>query len=84
MSATQFSLKRLFVSTTLLAIGFALAVVGFRELGGFSHSMSDNTAFALWFLGVTLIGAGALCPFHRTVSGALTGFALCLLNFFIM
>jgi hypothetical protein len=79
MRAPKFPPKRMFASATLLAVGLATVAVGVQQLSSFTSSIGDPIAISLCFLGSTLIGAGALSPFHRTVTGALAGFALSLL-----
>jgi hypothetical protein len=63
-------------SAILLCVGLASTAVGFHQLSEFQSTLGDGVALSLWFFGITLIGAGALCPFSRSVSGALCGFIL--------
>jgi hypothetical protein len=62
-------------SAALLAIGLITVAVGIQQLSTTSPSIGSPAAFALFFLGGTLVGAGALCPFHRTTAGTLWGFS---------
>jgi hypothetical protein len=68
----RFSLKRLFVSTALIAVGLAVMVRAFQVAGLF-HWIID---FPICFLAGALLGAGALVPFKRVWLGAAIGCAL--------
>jgi hypothetical protein len=71
----RFSLKRLFVSTALIAVGLAV-LVRVLEVRGFYHWVID---FPICFVGGALLGAGALAPFKRAGLGAAIGLALSVL-----
>jgi hypothetical protein len=71
----HFSLKQLFVSTALIAVGLAVMVRVVRVAGLF-HWIID---FPICFLAGALLGAGALAPFKRARLGAVIGLALSVL-----
>jgi hypothetical protein len=64
-----------FESASLLLVGFALVAIAIQLLSRFLADF-DAIAFTFWFVGCTLIGAGALCPFRRGFSGGLIGFVV--------
>jgi hypothetical protein len=74
------------LSAGLLWAGVATTAIAAELFTSYWSSKSDaviNIAFSLWFVGLTLMGAGWLCPFGRAVSGALSGFilaGLCIMN----
>src|SRR3954471_19986582 len=72
---THFSLKRLFVSTALIAVGLAVMVRVVQVVGLF-HWVID---FPICFVAGALLGAGALVPFKRAGLGAAIGFSLSIL-----
>jgi hypothetical protein len=74
----RFSLKRLLVSMTLIAIGIATFTYLFQfRAGKTSQPHINMTVFmALWTAGGAFIGAGLLTPLKRTVLGAALGFAI--------
>jgi hypothetical protein len=72
----KLSRTRIRASAALLIIGFAATAIGVQLFTNFPSHTRATIALALWFLGFTLLGAGALCPFGRAVSGALSGFIL--------
>jgi hypothetical protein len=72
---SHFSLKQLFVSTALIAVGLAVMVRVFQVAGLF-HWIID---FPICFLAGALLGAGALVPFKRAGLGAVIGLALSVL-----
>ena len=72
---TRFSLKRLFVSTALIAVGLAV-MVRVVQVAGLFHWVID---FPVCFIGGALLGAGALVPFKRAELGAAIGLALSVL-----
>jgi hypothetical protein len=68
----RFSLKRLFVSTALIAVGLAV-MVRVVQVAGLFHWLID---FPVCFVAGALLGAGALVPFNRAGLGAAIGLAL--------
>jgi hypothetical protein len=64
----QFSLKRIFGATTLIALGTALAVSlltpPYPDIGGL---------FVTWSIAGSLLGAGIFVPFKRTAMGTILG-----------
>lgn len=69
----KFSLKRLFASITMIAVGCGLLAWLFLP-----HSYSRGFEGAIWFLSGALIGAGLLSlwhPVYGTILGAVLGFA---------
>jgi hypothetical protein len=72
---TRFSLKRLFVSTALIAVGLAV-LVRVVHVAGLFHWVID---FPVCFIAGALLGAGALVPFKRAGLGAAIGLALSVL-----
>jgi hypothetical protein len=69
----QFSLRRLFASVTIVAIGLAVLVQALR----FAHKPMPEyflSFFALWFLAGPMIGAGIALLFKRPKLGAVLGF----------
>jgi hypothetical protein len=71
----HFSLKRLFVSTALIAVGLAV-LVRVVQVAGLYHWIID---FPICFVAGALLGAGALAPFKRVGLGAAIGLALSIL-----
>jgi hypothetical protein len=71
----SFSLKRLFASTALIAVGIAVMVRVVR-VAGLYHWLID---FPVCFIAGSLLGAGALAPFKRAGLGAAIGLALSML-----
>jgi hypothetical protein len=69
------SRREKFESASLLLVGLALVAVAIRLFSRFLLEF-DDIAITFWFVGFTLIGAGALCPFRRGFSGGLIGFIL--------
>ena len=72
---SQYSLKRLFISMTLIAVGLAI-LVRVVQVAGLYHWIID---FPVCFVAGALIGAGALAPFKRAGLGAAIGLALSVL-----
>jgi hypothetical protein len=72
---THFSLKRLFASTALIAVGLAV-MVRVVQVAGLFHWIID---FPICFAAGALPGAGALAPFKRAGLGAAIGLALSVL-----
>ena len=72
---TRFSLKRLFVSTALIAVGLAV-MVRVVQIAGLFHWVID---FPVCFIAGALLGAGALAPFKRAGLGAAIGLLLSVL-----
>lgn len=60
--------KRMMASTALVASGTACTAFALL-LPPWSYAIVP-----LFFLGITLMGAGALCPFRRTIYGTAAGF----------
>ena len=71
----SYSLRRMFVSTALIAVGLAVWMRVIRVPGSF-HWIVD---FPICFLAGAIIGAGVLLPFKRTGLGATIGFLLSIL-----
>src|SRR5260221_11243567 len=68
----QFSLKRMFVSISLIAVGAGmLACLLFERAGGALFPIGQ--IFAMWFSSGALIGAGLFTPFKRPIVGAFIG-----------
>lgn len=63
----QFSLQRLMLSITIIAIGIALVLFAVR-------SPPSLAGAAAWLAGGTLIGAGLLLPAKASVPGGCIGF----------
>ena len=59
----QFSLKRLFIAVTLIAIGIARIVV----------RPTSDLGSLMWPLGGAAVGAGALSLYRRPIIGAVAG-----------
>jgi hypothetical protein len=68
----HFSLRRLFVSTALVAVGLAV-LVRVVHVTGLFHWVID---FPVCFAGAAILGAGALIPFKRAGLGAAIGLVL--------
>lgn len=68
----QFSLKQIFVSTTLIAIGLA-SLLWASQLDIHTPKAFWNAA-PLWFGGGMIVGVGALAPFELKRMGAIIGF----------
>jgi hypothetical protein len=64
----KFSIKRLLVSTTLIAAGLAMIV-----LTPETHPYNGNFETGWWSAGTAMIGAGTLIPFRRPILGAIIG-----------
>jgi hypothetical protein len=75
MRLPRLSRRQVFESASLLLVGFALVAIAIQLLSRFLADF-DAIAFTFWFVGCTLIGAGALCPFRRGFSGGLIGFVV--------
>lgn len=71
----HFSLKRLFVSTALIAVGLAVLVRVVHVAGLFRWIVD----FPVCFIAGALLGAGVLAPFKRMWLGAAIGLALSVL-----
>ena len=71
----QFSLRRLFVATTLIAVGFA-SLADVRTAGQSATPMSVFNVIE-GFVSFPLIGAGLITPVKRPILGACLGL-LCL------
>ena len=69
--ARGYSLQRLLVSVTFIAIG--LAMIGYAINLPFSEWL---TVLILIFVSGTLVGAGVMTPFKHPIIGALIGFVL--------
>jgi hypothetical protein len=75
MRLPRLSRRQVFESASLLLVGFALVAIAIRLFTRFLLDF-DAIAFTFWFVGCTLIGAGALCQFRRRFSGGLIGFVV--------
>ncbi len=71
----QFSLRRLFVSVTIIAVGFALISAKTR-LSPLKFASPSIELILLLMLGASLVGAGIGNLFRRPMLGAIVGFAL--------
>ena len=70
MKLPRFTLRDMFLATTLIAIGVGNATVAIRH----QHYPSDEDAFQLIFLfSAANVGAGVFAPFHRKKQGAIFG-----------
>lgn len=80
----RFSLQRLMVSLTMLAVGLPIVRYVLKSLEAAStHQLDGGLALLLWLCSGAMIGAGVLCPFRRTKLGASIGLAVqCLLAAF--
>ena len=67
----QFSLQRLLVSFTLLAVGVFMAVRIFRY-----HLWTGPEFLPQWFISGAMVGAGIFTPFRRTILGIVIGLAV--------
>jgi hypothetical protein len=72
----RFSLRRLFASLTLAAIG--LAIIGSLATREYdlTPSLADTSAALAWLCGGMILGAGVLLPFRRPFMGMVLGFAV--------
>jgi hypothetical protein len=68
----QFSLKQLFVSITLIAIGFA-SLLWASQLD-IHATKAVWIAAILWFGGGIIVGVGVFAPFKLKRMGAIVGF----------
>lgn len=68
----RFSLKRMLLSTTLIAVGLVAICLLFRA----PQRFNEATEVLLWFLGGALVGAGIFAPFDKARNGALVGLAV--------
>ena len=81
MQLPQFTLRDLFVSTTITAVGVGITVLAYRielasrtnEGDGNPEALLSEGVFFLLFLGGLLIGLGLFWPFHKPVDGAFCG-----------
>jgi hypothetical protein len=72
MKLPRFTLRDMFLATTLIAVGVGGATVATRHL--YFHYTPD----AFWLIPVLLysaasVGAGVFAPFHRKKQGAIVG-----------
>ena len=65
----QFSLKRLLVGMTAVAVGFAGILWVLRTRG-----IDGRIVAEVWIMSGTILGAGVMAPFKRAGWGALFGF----------
>ncbi len=73
MKAPRFTIRQLFASTALIAIGLALIVYLLRVQLNVDPPLNDWVAGTLWLIGGTLLGAGVLTPIDRALIGASVG-----------
>jgi hypothetical protein len=66
----RFSLRRLLVSITLIAVGIVAASMFF---GLPTRRLDESTRHVLWYLGGALIGAGVFAPFRKVWLGIVLG-----------
>jgi len=76
MNVPRLSLKRLFVSFTLVGVGISVAARMFWLEYQPMNRIPMERLFPLFLMSGPMIGAGLLCPFKRTVVGILIGIAL--------
>jgi hypothetical protein len=70
MNLPRFTLRDMFLATTLIAIGVGSATVAVRH----QHYPYDEDAFRLiFFFSAASVGAGVFAPFHRKRQGAIFG-----------
>jgi hypothetical protein len=79
----QFTLKRLFVSVLLIAIG-AAACTAALELAALPADQVFVANLALWLVGGAFIGGGIFYLFQRAELGALVGLGVQLLAIFLL
>lgn len=79
-SLPQFSLKRLFATSTLMAVGISCYAIAFRGLH-FGSFIGNADRVVVGAIGGILVGAAALCPFRMTTHGAILGVVLMWLRF---
>jgi hypothetical protein len=68
----RFSLKRLLLSTGLIAVGVAYASY-WTVHGDRPHPLGDACAFVMWIGSGASIGAGVFLPFRKPWIGAFLG-----------
>ena len=79
MPPFQYSLRDLFLMTTLIAVGVAGIVWFIRSFG---HGIDDLPRIAVAIASAGSIGAGIGAPFHKKLLGlAIGGVALVILGF---
>jgi hypothetical protein len=81
MSAPSFSLKRLFFSMTLVAVGIGTATFG---LSWYQSDLGPLLWAPCFACGCAMVGAGILSPFKQSWIGALTGLVLGALEALLM
>jgi hypothetical protein len=81
----QFSTRRIFASTALIAIGLGIFIPNYRVIYFVEHPQKYGLALAipLWILGGALIGAGVLTPFKKAIYGAIIGAVVAFFGMFI-
>lgn len=87
MAQVQFTLKDLFLSTTLVALGLVIAVLSvspvfLRVLPWIFWYL--YVPLGLWLSGGAMIGAGVLFPFKKAAVGAVIGVVMQMVIFFIL
>ena len=82
MRANQFSLKDLFLGTTMIAVGFGIAVLPFSTIVWDEMWFFRLVPQGLWLGGGALIGAGLLLPYKKAAIGAVIGFVVQVLFFY--
>ena len=70
MQLPRYTLRDLFLSMTLIAMGVA-GCVWFHQLGGFRDAEMPANLISL--ASGSLLGAGFFAPFHKKVGGAFIG-----------
>jgi hypothetical protein len=78
----KFNLKDLFLSTTLICVGLAMAITPFSAL--LKHEMWYYLLLyqLLWLGAGALVGAGILLPFNKAAAGAVIGFVVQVVVFY--
>ena len=82
MQRFQFTLRDMFLATTLIAIGMSGFAVLFKDIQGLElvmRSREAGLAFVLSMASGMAIGIGVFVPFHRPRRGAIVGAILGLL-----
>jgi predicted membrane protein len=65
----NFSLKRLMLSVTLIAIGLSLSIIPFKVATLLAFPISAGC----WLVGGTMLGAGIYALFKKETEGAMVG-----------
>ena len=60
----------------LIAVGLSMVRYVYRAEWVLGAHLNGSLALLLWLCGGAMIGAGVLCPFRRTITGAWIGLAV--------